>query len=277
MSRVLIAGCGDVGNALGQKLSDRADQVWGLRRNTATLAQGISAIRADLTDLDTLAELPQCLDAVVYAAAAMSYSETAYQKAYVDGLSNMIQALERVGQNPRFIFVSSTSVYGQNQGEWVDEDSPKRPRGFSGQLMLRGEGLVHAYPGEDVVVRFGGIYGPGRKRLIELVRSGAGCRDQPPMYTNRIHRDDCAGVLMHLLDLDSPENTYLAVDSYPAPQCEVMHWLSEKLRVSAPSRDRIQGAGAGKRCSNRRLLKSGYSLLYPTYREGYEAVLGGKI
>ena len=72
MSRVLIAGCGDVGNALGRRLTDRADQVWGLRRNTAALAQGIAAIKADLTDPDTLTLLPRHLDAVVYAAAAGS-------------------------------------------------------------------------------------------------------------------------------------------------------------------------------------------------------------
>lgn len=277
MSRVLIAGCGDVGNALAQGCMNRADQVWGLRRNIAALAPGIAAIKADLTDPHGLAELPQRLDAVVYAAAAMSYNETAYRRAYFDGLNNMLRALERVGQNPRFIFVSSTSVYGQNQGEWVNEGSSTSPSGFSGRFILEGEALIHAYPGEGLVVRFGGIYGPGRNRLINLVRSGAGCQDEPPNYTNRIHRDDCAGVLMHLLDLDSPKPIYLAVDSYPASQCEVMHWLSEQLGVSAPSRERIRGAGAGKRCSNRCLLKSGYRLLYPSYREGYEAVLSGQI
>ena len=136
---------------------------------------------------------------------------------------------------------------------------------------------MRAYKGEAVVVRFGGIYGPGRNRLIKLVRSGTRCQDEPPNYTNRIHRDDCAGVLMYLLYLDSPESIYLAVDSYPAPQCEIMQWLSQQLGVSAPSKDRIPGVGASKRCSNRLLLKSGYELLYPSYREGYAAVLSEQI
>ncbi len=266
-----------MGNALGCRLIDHADQVWGLRRNVAALAQGIVAIKADLTDLDTLLSLPQHLDAVVYAAAATSYDETAYRQIYVDGLNNILRVLEREGQYPRFLFVSSTSVYGQSQGEWVDEKSPTKPCGFSGQLMLEGENLVRAYKGEAVTVRFGGIYGPGRNRLIKLVRSGAGCQDEPPNYTNRIHRDDCVGVLMHLLYLDSPERLYLGVDSYPTPQCEIMQWLAQQIEVSAPSKDRFPGAGAGKRCSNRRLLASGYRLLYPSYREGYAAVLNGQI
>jgi nucleoside-diphosphate-sugar epimerase len=262
---------------LGRRLADRSDQVWGLRRNTAALAQGVTAIKADLLALDSLNLLPSRLDAVVYAAAASSHDETAYRQIYIDGLGNMLRALERVGQNPRFVFVSSTSVYGQTHCEWVDEESSTRPRGFSGRFMLEGEGLVQAYSGEAIVVRFAGIYGPGRRRLIELVRTGAGCQDEPPNYTNRIHRDDCAGALMHLLDLESPERIYLGVDSRPAPQCEVMHWLSERLGVSAPSRRHVPGSGAGKRCSNRRLLQSGYGLIYPSYREGYAAVLNGQI
>lgn len=277
MSRVLIAGCGDVGNALGLRLRWRSDTVWGLRRDTAALAQGINAIKADLTDPSTLEVLPKGLDAVVYAAAAHAYHETVYRQTYVTGLNNMLRTLEQGGQYPRFIFVSSTSVYGQSHGEWVDEGSPTTPVGFSGRFMLEGEALLRAYPGEGLVVRFGGIYGPGRNRLIESVRSGAGCQDEPPSYTNRIHRDDCAGVLMHLLDLDSPQRIYLGVDSHPAPQCELMHWLSERLGVPAPSRQRRPGSGSGKRCSNRRLLDSGYHFLYPSYREGYAAVINAMI
>lgn len=273
MSRVLIAGCGDVGNALGHMLAQRSDTVWGLRRNTAALAQVIRPIKADLTDPSTLDVLPKDLDAVVYAAAANGYRETAYRQIYVDGLNNLLRALKHSGQKPRFLFVSSTSVYGQHHGEWVDEDSTTSPTGFSGRLMLEGEALVHAYPGEALVVRFGGIYGPGRNRLIETVRTGSGCQDEPPLYTNRIHRDDCAGVLMHLLDLNSPQRIYVGVDSHPAPQCEVMLWLSERLGVSAPNRQRRSDADSGKRCSNKLLLASGYSFHYPSYREGYEAVI----
>jgi nucleoside-diphosphate-sugar epimerase len=274
VSRILIAGCGDVGNALGIRLGRRSDMVWGLRRDPAALAQGIRAVQADLAQPSTLGVLPKGLDAVVYAAAADAYHETAYRQIYVDGVNHMRRALERSGQNPRFIFVSSTSVYGQNHGEWVDEDSSTDPVGFSGRLMLEGEALLQAYAGEAVSVRFGGIYGPGRNRLIDAVRSGSGCQGEPPIYTNRIHKDDCAGVLMHLLDLVSPQRIYLGVDSHPAPQCEVMHWLSERLGVPVPSRQRRPGAGSGKRCGNRRLLASGYRLLYSTYREGYEAVIG---
>ncbi len=273
--KVLIAGCGDVGNALGRELTARGDEVWGLRRNTAALASAINPIQADLADPLTLAALPKHLDAVCYTAAAMGYNENAYNAAYVDGVKNMLWALERAEQRPRFLFVSSTSVYGQDQGEWVDEDSPTTPESFSGRVLLAGEALVHNYPGEASAVRFGGIYGPGRNRLIKLVESGASCQNAPPLYTNRIHRDDCVGILVHLLDVDTVARIYIGVDSHPASQCEIMHWLAEKLGVSVP--DSIAGSSAGKRCHNRSLLESGYSLLYPTFREGYQAVLDGQV
>jgi nucleoside-diphosphate-sugar epimerase len=185
----------------------------------------------------------------------------------------MLWALEKAGQRPRFLFVSSTSVYGQDKGEWVDEESTTNPNRFSGRLMLQGEGLVRDYSGESSAIRFGGIYGPGRHRLIELVRAGQSCQSDPLLYTNRIHRDDCVGALVHLLYLDSLASIYVGVDSYPAPQCEIMGWLAQKLKAPAPNE--IAGSSMGKQCRNRRLLETGYRLLYPTFREGYEAVLGG--
>jgi nucleoside-diphosphate-sugar epimerase len=178
----------------------------------------------------------------------------------------------------RFFYASSTGVYAQSHGEWVDEDSPTEPTGFSGLRVLEGERLaLEGVPGA-VVVRFGGIYGPGRTRLVDTVRRGATCVESPPLYTNRIHRDDCAGVLRHLLSLERAASAYVAVDHAPAPQCEVMDWLAARLGVPAPRRVRGQapeaGPGGSKRCRNARLLASGYAFLYPTYREGYAALLG---
>jgi len=272
--RVLIAGCGDVGSALGQMLRKRGDEVWGLRRHVSVLPSVIHPLQADLSDPLTLTQLPTNLDAVCYTVAATGHNETAYKAAYIDGVENMFWALQRAGQSPRFLFVSSTSVYGHDKGEWVDEDSDTNPNRFSGRLMLEGEALVRGYSGESSAIRFGGIYGPGRNRLIELVRAGASCQGDPPLYTNRIHRDDCVGALVRLLDLESPASIYVGVDSHPAQQCKIMGWLAKKLGVPDP--DHIAGSSIGKRCRNRRLLETGYRLLYPTFREGYEAVLGDK-
>ena len=119
-------------------------------------------------------------------------------------------------------------------------------------------------------MRFAGIYGPGRTRLVERVRAGDPCS---AAYTNRIHRDDCAGVLRHLLRLERPLPLYLAADREPATQCAVMTWMAERLGLPAPSIADAGDGSLGKRCRNARLVSSGYEFEYPSFREGYDAVI----
>lgn len=274
MLNILIAGCGDVGIALGLMLVKDGHRVFGLRRNVSALPSALEPLAADLTDRATLASLP-AVEFVYYTAAADGRDETAYERAYVSGVENVLKSLkDGNGSVRRIIFVSSTGVYGQENGEWVDESSPTKPARFSGKKLLTGERLCLDGPYPATVVRFGGIYGPGRNRLIQQVRDGATCVEQPPRYTNRIHRDDCAGVLRHLLHLEAPEPTYIGVDCDPASQCTVMDWLAKRMNAPAPRRETARGkVSQGKRCRNDLLLKSGYRFLFPTFREGYAQVL----
>jgi nucleoside-diphosphate-sugar epimerase len=188
-------------------------------------------------------------------------------------------ALASRGQSVRrLIFVSSTSVYGQSKGEWVDENSPTKPGQFSGKRLLEGERLVLGSSIGGLVVRFGGIYGRGANRLLQQVLKGSPCQESPPLYTNRIHRDDCVEVLRHLLTLSEPEQIYLGVDSEPAAQCAVMDWLAQQLDVPVPSRSAAKASRGerlrtSKRCRNARLLSTGYRFRYPSFRDGYQAIL----
>ena len=193
--RALIAGCGDVGGALGRELAADGHQVFGLRRRVAALPEEITPYEADLGRPETLRDLPPALDYVVYAAAADETSEPAYRRAYVEGVDHLLAALGQQHQAPRrLLFTSSTGVYGQSDGSWVDEDSPTEPTRFTGELVLAGERRIAAGPWPATAVRFGGIYGPGRTRLIRRVQAGGLEVDRSrPLYTNRIHRDDCAG------------------------------------------------------------------------------------
>ena len=289
MARILIAGCGDVGTALGRNLHAAGHEVWGLKRRPADLPPSIRPLAADLGDPATLSRLPAALDVVVYSAAAAGFSEAQYQTAYASGVRNLLRALRDAGQRPRrLLFTSSTSVYAQHQGEWVDEDSPAEADGFSGRCIRVGEQLLWESGWPAVAVRFGGIYGPGRTRLIDSVRDGVTTRpDGAPIYTNRIHRDDCARVLEHLIELPKPERLYIAVDDEPAPLNEVLCWLATQLGVPepplAPLASLKPGAGAGgnaalrlrasKRCRNARLRASGFRFRYPSYRDGYATLL----
>lgn len=275
----LILGCGDIGTALGRQLIEAGHRVIGARRSPQSLEEvGIEPLIMDLNDPEGLAALPDA-DIVVYIVSADRFDEQAYQLAYRDGLQAVLAELGGRKHAPRRVFfVSSTSVYAQQDGQEVDENSETQPSGFSGQLMREAERLLTAHPLPSSVVRFSGIYGPGRDRLIRQVREGRIAAATPPMFSNRIHRDDCAGVLGHLIDLalnDKPlEELYLASDCEPAPLHEVMAWLAKRLKVE--SSEVIQSPlrrRSSKRCSNARLLESGYRFRYPTYREGYAQVL----
>ena len=270
MRRILIAGCGDLGSALGVSLAARGEQVFGLRRDPSHLPAAITPVAGDLATAGGLRAAPRDVDALVYTAAAGAFEDAAYRRAYVDGVRNVLAVLDR-DRLQRIVFVSSTGVYGQDDGAWVDEDSATVPAGFSGRRLLEGEALVAAAGVSGVSVRFGGIYGPGRGQLIAQVRAGAGCGDAPVLWTNRIHRDDCVGVLGHLVHLSAPRPVYVGVDCEPAPQCAVMDYLAARLGAPPPPRGGAgtRRRGGNKRCSNRRLLESGYRFIYPSYRDGY--------
>jgi nucleoside-diphosphate-sugar epimerase len=280
MANILIAGCGYVGTALGLRLVAAGHVVWGLRRTAEGPPAGIRYVAADLTNPETLQKLPAGLEAVFYAAAPNGSDDAAYRAIYVDGLHHLLEALVRQQQSPRRIFfTSSTAVYAQTTGEWVDETSPTEPTHFSGRRVLEGETMLLNGPFPATVMRFGGIYGPGRTSLIGRVRQGlASCREGPPLYTNRIHRDDCAGALQHLLTLPAPDAVYLGVDHEPVEHCDILRWLAAQLGAPPPQVEASLGGNTrryrtNKRCLNAKLVASGYTFHYPTFREGYSALL----
>jgi nucleoside-diphosphate-sugar epimerase len=276
MARVLIAGCGDVGSLLGSSLAHEDHEVWGLSRNPDSVSLGIRPIEADLADPESLKGLPANIDFLFYTAAAGRRDEATYRQVYAEGLRNLLTLFERRRVAPRRIFfTSSTSVYAQEHGEPVDESSPAQPQHFAGQHLLEGEGLLRASPIPCTVLRLGAIYGQGRDGLINRVRQGvARYRDDEVHYTNRMHRIDCAGALRHLMGMSDPEELYIGVDQEPVPERELLFWLAEQLGAPEPQSTETPSSRSGnKRCSGARLIKAGYRLRYPTFREGYTAIL----
>ena len=267
MSRVLIAGCGYVGSVLADELTRLGHEVTALRRGDRELPEGVQAHRADLSDSSSLNGLPS-FDTVFYLASPDARGSEAYCRCYLEGTRNLINALPGT---PRFFLTTSTAVYGQNDGEWVDEGSPAKPADYRGEIMLEAEEAIRSSL-PATVVRLGGIYGPDRTRLIRLVERGEASCSEPARYTNRIHRDDCAGVLAFLQAMETPEGLYLGVDDAPVSDCELNRWLAERLGVSAPAPARNE-SGGNKRIRNARIRAAGYDFRYPTYREGYGSLL----
>lgn len=279
--RILIAGCGYVGSELARQLLAAGHTVFGLRRNTAQLPPGVEPIPADLVVPGSLAVVPKALDYVFYTASASGYSESAYRAAYVSGLRNLLGALYRQTELKRIIYTSSTGVYAQDDGSWLDESSPTPSDRFSARALLEGELAVRDARIPGTVARFSGIYGPGRTRLIDSVAEGsARLEPGPDRYLNHIHRDDCAGVLVHLMNLKKPEDLYLATDNEPRTRNDLLCWIAQQLgKPEPPMAEPVEGEarpserGGNRRYRNTRLKDSGYAFKYPTYREGYGALI----
>lgn len=273
MARVLIAGCGDLGCRLGVNLVQKGHEVFGIRRDSSKISDSIQPIEADL--FGQLPELPSQLDYVFYIVSAKSYNDVAYYKAYVMGLKHLIEALK--GQPiKRLFFISSSSVFSQSEGEHVTEESPAEGKNFSSRRLLEGEGLALNAPFPGTVIRFGGIYGPGRTYLIDLVLQGkAHCMED--VYSNRIHSEDCVGILEHLMEQPDLEPVYIGVDNEPTLTCEVYEWLAEQLSVSniehLEPTENSRALRSNKRLSNAKIKATGYSFKYPSYREGYLELL----
>ncbi len=274
--RILIAGCGDIGTKAGIQLHQNGHEVFGLKRNICSLPEHIVPIKADLSQTVDPGILPANIDLIIYILAASSFNEQAYQQAYISGAKNLIDALGKsISQLKRFIFVSSTSVYAQNNGEWVDEQSVTEPTSFNGQIMLEAEQQILGLP-VGLVVRFSGIYGPGRNRMLEQIKSGQLAAKQPVIYSNRIHSEDCVRVLVYLTEMGAVNaKVVLASDHSPAALSEIQAWLADRLNIAETKRDyQVPKRRAGsKRISNKRLIELGYEFKYSDYRAGYSDIL----
>jgi len=278
MANILIVGCGDIGCQLGVILSEQNHTVFGLRRNIEELPASITPVQADLAF--ALPELPKEIDYVFYIASAGKYKDSAYYQAYVLGVKHTLNALKNHNIK-RFFFISSSSVFGQSDGEKVNENSPTSDLNFSTKRLLEGEELALNSKYPATIVRFGGIYGPGRTHLIDLVLAGkAHCMED--VWSNRIHSADCAGILAFLVkkDIEKPntlESIYIGVDNEPTLSCEVYDWLSEQLCVPdvehTEPKESSRQMRSNKRLSNARIVNLGYEFIYPDYREGYLSIL----
>lgn len=276
ITKTLLIGCGDIAIRLTGKLPRECFEFHGLRRQVDALPSHIRGIAWDLNERHGLEERTGGFDLVVITPVPSSRDEAGYRQAYQTNLAKVVRALEASAPKPKLVLlVSSTAVYSQQDGEWVDENSATDPDNFRGQALLAGETLLRESSLEHSVVRFSGIYGPGRERLIQQVLRGeTSPRDED--FSNRIHSEDGAGVLAHLIERklagDPVYELYLASDSEPATLGAVKAWLAKQMSIATVFRESGESAG-GKRCCNERLLASGFAFRYPGFREGYAEML----
>lgn len=277
LNKVLFVGYGDIAQRVAKRLTQQGFGVTGIARSDKKADPGVTIWRGAVRDQAILKKITtECFSAAIITLTPDDRTESGYRDAYLANTKALVDAWQESNVIPDLvIFVSSTAVYGQDKGEWVDELSPTEPENFRGQIMLEAERAVLALGNRACIVRFSGIYGPGRDFLLRQVKDGKG-GDQA--YTNRINSEDCAGVISHLVNStiqgNPRENIYLASDSLPASSKEVRQWLAEQLGVDLVN-SAVESRSLGKQCANKRLLASGYVFLYPSYKEGYASMMKG--
>lgn len=273
---VLILGAGYLGRRLAVRARAAGRTAWTLRR-TAVPGE-VHALVGDLTRPETLA-FPGEIDRVVFCAGLQRAEPEAYRALFLDGLPRLLGRLKRQDTPPRFLFTSTTGAYGVTDGSWVDETTPAHPARETARIYREAESAVLGSGLDAVVLRLSGIYGPGRCRWVAQLRDGQARRyPGPPRYMNHIHVEDAAGAILHLLALPAPEPLYIASDHEPVDRNLFLEELARQIGRTPPpflpdTEHPPLGRGGNKRCDSSRLRATGYTFLYPTFREGYASLM----
>jgi nucleoside-diphosphate-sugar epimerase len=287
--RVLVLGCGYIGLPLGAALARQGHTVFGVRRSPSAApelaAAGLQPLCADLTDPDDLRRLPGPFDWVVNTVAApVGSGVDGYRATYQEGTANLLAWLRH--SPPRaYVYTSSTGVYGQDDGGWVDESSPTQPESSTARLLVETEQLLLGatqdweFPG--MILRVAGIYGPGRGYwLRQLLQGEARIPGDGQRWMNMAHRDDIVQAIQAALERGRPGQVCNVCDDEPVTHLAFFEWLTGQLgrplppfAPEEPASRRKRGL-TNKRIANRRLREEfGVRLTFPTYREGYGAEL----
>ena len=291
--RVLIVGCGYVGLPLGRELVRQGHEVFGLRRNALAADEmqsaGIHPLLADVTQPATLGKVPHDFDWVVNCAASGGGGADDCRKIYLEGNRNLIAWL--AGSPPKkFLYTSSTSVYGQNDGSLVTEKSPAEPDADTAKVLVEAENYLLAAAGGPrgrsphqnfpaVILRVAGIYGPARGHSFkQFLRGEARIEGDGARWLNMIHRDDAIGCIIAALKNGKPGEIYNAADNEPVSQLNFFEWLAAELKKPMPpsiptDAEVLRKRGVtNKRVSNAKLkAELKYEFLFPEFRAGYAA------
>jgi nucleoside-diphosphate-sugar epimerase len=286
--RVLIVGCGYVGLPLGAELVKQGHEIFGLRRSAkdadVLTAAGIEPVQADVTKPESLARLSRAYDWVVNCVASGGGGVDEYRQLYLQGTRNLIAWLAAPPPQ-KFVYTSSTGVYGQDDGSMVKESSPTEPVSETAKVLVATEQVLleaarqKSFPA--VILRVAGIYGPDRGYLLkQYLRNEARLEGKGERILNMIHRDDLIGTIIAALRSGRAGEVYNAADDEPVSQFHFFQWLSGTLDLPLPPSVPTVAEAARKRgvtnkkVSNRRLkMELGYQFKYPNFRKGYTAEL----
>ncbi len=286
--KCLIVGCGYVGLPLGAELVRLGHEVFGLRRSASAekelKAADLKPLVADITKPGDLVRLPRDFDWVVNCVSSTGGDAEDYRQVYLQGTRNLVEWLSTTPPK-KFVYTSSTSVYGQTDGSQVKESSPTEPVAETAKILLETEKLLLAAVADRkvpaLILRVAGIYGPDRGHWFkQFLKNEARIEGDGLRFLNMIHRDDLIGCIIAALKNGRAGEIYNAVDDEPVSQANFFQWLAATVgKYPPPSvpenpvENRKRGV-TNKRVLNRRLkMELGYQFKYPNFRKGYTAEL----
>jgi nucleoside-diphosphate-sugar epimerase len=281
--RRLIFGCGYLGYRVANGWLNEGDEVFAVTRDQQRAAElhtaGIVPIVADVTCPETLSDLPQT-DTVLFAVGYDRSSQRGIHDVYVDGLRHVLAAL--AADTGRVVYVSSTGVYGQRDGAWVDELDACNPTRAGGKACLEAEQLLrdHRLGVRSIILRMGGIYGPGRIPRARELAAGSVIQAPSEGYLNLIHVDDAARVVAVAAASSTAPALYCVCDGHPVIRGDYYRYLAQRIGAPKPrfassphDSPAARRAASSKRVSNARLRATlDVRLEYPSYREGLDAI-----
>ena len=264
----LVVGCGYLGRRVAARWAAAGRRVAALTRGNADAlrALGIHPVVGDVTDPDSLRGLPAAR-AVLYAVGMDRGQNKTMREVYVDGLGHVLDTLPPDG---RFVYVSSTGVYGRTDGGWVDERSPTEPAEESGRVVLEAERLLRSKRPDAIVLRFAGLYGPDRLLRKAAILKGEPLAGDADKWLNLVHVDDGAAAVVAAEERARPGGTYTIADDEPVTRRAFYAHLAGLLGGPPAAFDHRPEPGAANRrvCNRTARAELGWSPAYPSYREG---------
>jgi nucleoside-diphosphate-sugar epimerase len=272
MPRILVAGCGYVGEATADLFHAAGWNVeaWVHSKESAARlsAKPYHVSLVDISQRDQVAGQTEAFDALIHCVSSRGGDAEMYRRIYFNGARNLLNCFPAT----RILFTSSTSVYAQRDGSWVTEESETKPVRETSRVLLETENAILA--GGGIVTRLAGIYGPGRSALLSKVLNGTATIDPGnDRYVNQVHRDDIASALFFLLNLEPQPHAqiYNIVDDEPTLQSNCYRWLARRLNRSFPpirqSQQQRKRGDTNKQVSNSKLRQLGWAPQYPTFAD----------
>lgn len=280
----LLFGHGYLGSRVAARWRDAGDDVAVVTRSakkaTKLAALGLKPIVADVTQAATLGDLPVA-ETAVFAIGFDRRGGQAIHDVYAGGMRNVLAALP--AGTGRFIYISTTGVYGGANGDCVDEQTPPRPERPGGAAALAAEQALSEHPlGENgVILRLAGIYGPGRIPFLDALRQGEPIAAPQEGFLNLIHVDDATACVLAAERTDA-RGVFCVSDGQPVVRGEFYRQVARTLGAGEPQfvaadadSPRAARAASDKRVTNNRMLRQlRVGLRYPSYRDGLAAILG---